>query len=1494
MRFNVKVMRPKQPANSITQRFFGQQPPLEDHVAFFNIPCELADTFDVVWQKAQAAFDKGYGKAKAHDTYFSKIQDAQGADIFANDKVGSLYQESSDPSAQPPLLVIVQQPLDRDSSIPAGSSLRPKGFKKRALTTEEESIFKRRKLHVERYGAPLDEVGADVPLISRESRVPGELEHGGDRRATQTPRVDADGFTIPALPRPIDQSHGRSSLQPRQQQHVQVLVQDSQAGTTGLQRTAMRAQTAAAALQERMQTSLQNQRSAQSVSRDRPRSAQRDGQLQRATVAPRSVSHAPSRQSAASPHRSASAVPNQGQTSASCQLQVSTAGVPRRETNGALLTPESRRDSSNEAPTSAQRPRPSPALLSERAHRFVQRPAAPAAELATDMNVVDPIQDIDDVLLGGIGDQEMMDAGQDYEMHGALDGDEQPELPRGRSRSRSLDSARDFVRDARPESSQLLPTGTVPISVTTPVDQNGLLLSSNAFDVLASSQAKQVSSDRTPSASTHWTEEEDNLLIKGMKAGLNVPQTLRKYKINRSEGAGRSRKKALKDKDPSIALFKIKPGGASKSEPARGSEPTPTSEPVSTSEPGEPTPVREPIPAREPAPTSEPALQSGNPELSDDEMTIDTPVNQRIYWHQDDIGKLRKGIADGFDALEIQAVYFPNTTEEAIKKKIQKTGLDVIVWNSEQNKPDFPRDDLVVDGWTVKDSLRLRRGFREGLKRSTLQRRWLSKFNYEVVKQKMSAYIRQMERLESGEPQTSQTLAVPTTDGPTSEDAHVEITNDTTADATAMDTAEDVMDPVVETNNNAGPEVTVSNFPPSRPRTRSQTDAVVNSSPPDLQQDGARVSPVVVVAEDDEDEEDDEDDVEDSPQGQLRRGNGNGGQTTINYKRKKGKGLAGPPPPSRAELDTQYTRAGTLRSGLTRTVEEPAEEAVENVSGQHESEDEDDEVTDIDRLEKQLDEDSLQSQLDSQLLPKALDGANDEDDPQVPSTPVHKPLSSHSQSQQPLRRSPRRPAPSVSQSQQAVQPSPRRPVRLTNSMSTTQWEYEARMSVPQNGGLETQGVVEDFIKQTAEPLTVPPASAEHQGRKPEILDSNGDAETQSVEDSFPQAAQLPAPATLPEEDDDDESQAFQTQDPSTTLSQRTRPGRLQPIIRPGSYVEEVRRVEIAVEEAVQPRRSHHRAPIPVSDDEESDVEPKRNYLIQTDQEMWADAKRRARNPAEAQEIYEDLEHNRFFWKAHSAGDNDEIKRLHQVHLQREQRRAKEQGVDLRIEQIEAMEEEEKYADMVDDRVWTDEEEDLDRERHFSEVEEDDADGLPSLRICEAPQEEQIQYEYVEDDGGEDDDGMEASVVESQQEKKKRSKKHRKKSGQTSAAQPDSLDSTTMPPPAQRPQHSNTLRRMTSSESNVSAGTSNSSLRKRQARRKRSAQNRRESASEQSESVIAEPPTPVVPRAGIRDMLRMNVSIPDPPRFRPKPSPRRYVLPNDDEYDSSSEEESDEE
>lgn len=524
-RFVVKVMPPRRPGNSLLRRL-GQSKD-DEPMHTIAVPAVASERFADVWKHIEERYERNYGAEEVAKGYFHKLQDRYGADIASHDIVGDLGYGPNSPR-EDLTLVMLQNAIDRDGSIPDDSGLRPPGFAKRRLTGEQQEQVKRRKVQAERFGVPLDEVDEDTPILSRERTFEPENSDSADAGAER--QVDADGFTVPAVPGPM--SRKRKKKQEANSQRLPEPVQSSMEGEQDSDVLVPDSQEQRRAQQMvpdsfPTESHAVNGRSARSV----PAEGGKRGTHQ---PAPSSRAH-----TAAPQQRRRHAGSVEVSTSSKGDAHVSRATSPNTATEvGAQQskpqqkpkgppTPVSGKlpQESQQPPESAQRPKPTP--LSTAATAEGPR----RAEGVEEQNYVaeeDPIED--DVLLQGTAGTD--NEPDDLDAH-FLEDIDQPE-------------EEDDVY-AFPNTETKTPASM----------RKKMLAHTPGSSAPAPSISSHGSGGRNPRSQhgpkSTWTAVEDAYLLDGLRQGLSAPETLKKFRMTyRSASAARSRRILLASKDPSL------------------------------------------------------------------------------------------------------------------------------------------------------------------------------------------------------------------------------------------------------------------------------------------------------------------------------------------------------------------------------------------------------------------------------------------------------------------------------------------------------------------------------------------------------------------------------------------------------------------------------------------------------------------------------------------------------------------------------------------------------------------------------------------------------------------------------------------------------------------------------------------------------------------------------------------------------------------------------
>jgi hypothetical protein len=682
-RFVVKIMPPRRPANSLLRRAL-QQPKPEEPLHIIAVPARASETFADVWKNIKYRYQRNYGAEEVAKGWFHKLQDRYGADIDSHDGVGELGYTINSPR-EDLVLIMLQNDVDRDGSVPETSGLRPPGFTKPELTAEQEEQAKRRKAEEERYGGALEDIDENTPIESRERSL-GPRYLALDGHSGSAPEVDADGFAVPALPgflgrkrKQPSRHHGdiiQSSMEGENEDDI--LVQDSQTKTsdedaipdslpdsasTSRARTmqsvpaeAIAGASSKGARASRAQTTAPKARSGSLT----------QGTLQLSKVAP---SHAGSSKSQ----------PNMD----SRQSQPRSPPTPISTTSQPFT---------QRPPESAQRPKPTPTIISTPANQKAQR------EAAQDSLDFDPIED-DDLLQGITGT--------------ADDTFAELEVDQADQTETSISSTQKAAKPGKlpkPGKLKKLPRPS-KILTSTPkaaASSSGKPAKTPTNSVLERLSGTQGSTGKNPRSQSgqklFWTPEEDSYLLQGLRCGLNAAEIVKKFGLGgtRSTSAVRGRLNLLMMKDPKLARLK----GVSE------------------------------------------AAQD------DQDSSVLSASKHRRSWSADDENIISRAIADGFDALEIQVKLFPHRSEDSINRKV--LAIQDGVWKKASKEPMFPENGANLEGWTLKDSCKLWRTNREGLLTQDAKQRFFGRWKMSEVQRQLDAYKAKLQGLKNEQARASQ------------------------------------------------------------------------------------------------------------------------------------------------------------------------------------------------------------------------------------------------------------------------------------------------------------------------------------------------------------------------------------------------------------------------------------------------------------------------------------------------------------------------------------------------------------------------------------------------------------------------------------------------------------------------------------------------------------------------------------------------------------------
>ncbi|KAM0721633.1 hypothetical protein Q7P37_002558 [Cladosporium fusiforme] len=1284
-RFVVKIMPPRRPTNSLFRRL--QSPKVEEPLQVFAIPARASETFADVWKHIRERYERNYGAEEVAKGWFHKLQDRFGADIDSHDGVGALGYTPKTPREEC-VLVMLQNEIDRDGSVPETSGLRPAGFSRPALTAEQEHQAKRRKLQEEQYGAPLEEIDEDTPIESRESTRLRSTELGEDADAGR--KVDADGFAVPALPgvlgrkrKRLSTDHDdtiRSSVEGENEEDI--LVPGSQP------------------VAHNEESVLDSFPTDQSTSRTRlgdpmPADASAGASAPNAK-GPRALTAAPEASRRSSLKKSDSRASLQVQKSNALQ---GTSGLNSKIQPRSPPTPVSGKSQplTQQPPESAQRPKATPLVASTPANQPTQ------SEPSQDILDFDPIEDDD--LLEGIAGTADDDFDDYHESTTVLQDDV------------SVDSGAPPSTNVKAK----------PGKLTKPNKAVAFTPGHNKLELLSGTPGSMSKNPRTRSGGkTFWSVEEDAYLQKGIRQGLTAVEILKKFEMtDRTTSAVRGRLKLLLQKRPELSSQKG---------------------------------VEE--------------------DLVDDDHHGPSSSKKRQLWPLDDVQKISRAIAEGYDALEIHATHFPKRSEDAVNRKV--LSVQDQVWKNASKNPLFPENHARLEGWTLKDGCKLRRTFREGLPTQEARKRFFGRWEMNQVQKQLDGYKAQIKAMETA--QSRATQAAKAADDLALESSQLPA-NSSPVERSMQ--ARAARRPSVEVQRHRPIEVASS--PPQSsarqgvPQTEAQSSAPANrsSSPtvevPTSEQIRARTS-------------------------LSRPPSGSGGQTRLNFTREKGKGRAGAPRPSDEDLDAQYSRRPTTASTAnSATRSQPV--VATNVSHDDQLSDDDSEghtpADDLDMLDAKLDIENgtaARNAASSLVSGEKAYGLEPRRSPrtvrstEINNAPIEAPnvLASNDS-----------PVSSGRRNLVSSQRSLLSPIVTRTDLSLDSSDHRRQSRV--ESGVDTRAAV-----QLSQELQ---RSLSREGREEAQQESQA-FQTQDRSTTRSQRAAAAAKAAKAagiqestfEADDDSEvidSQVFQTQDPSTTRSQRaakavkaqeprsadatrhqarglqpspqlgTSQPKSTPVATPHttpstgklpsrgqSYASKIRDIQRPRQSvaATAARLSEESDNSNSTNDNSKSNVGKKQLPPPTDAEIWEDTAYAKGIGRDRQEVFEDLKIATLSVGAMAREDWDEVNRLkaEERRLKRQRKIAKgdyvssprdaqhadgpAQGGDageadedvVRADDYTSQESE--LEEEPDENIWSEKDfeqpEDMDRERHFSEVEDDEEAGnvttKPSGKGIEAP------------------------------------------------------------------------------------------------------------------------------------------------------------------------------
>jgi hypothetical protein len=825
----------------------------------FVLFCKPHEDLGVVWDRAEKVFNRAYSRNITSSGYFSRMK-VKDVDVFRFYRVGQFFQAGRDDN----VLVVVQDPMDRNDSIPPDSILRPENFQRPTPPAAPDSrAAKRRKVHGGEHAMTVDEISPEMPIESNEQAAERAQRHH-ENQATE-PRVDADGYRIPPIPnkRPILPAKSRRTAQTTAPTTTQatVLVQDSQPNTA-----APKPQSASEALWLRKQAATGRQQS-MPINNSSPAEA---AATRAKTTVPQPL--------------------QLNQTANTSSTFAEEAGIESSagETRQTLPTPTSagQRSAEQQAPTSAQPPPSSNPPFSNMAHRYIRRTST------SDGTANDPIIDDDGFYVNDIDDNNLGEVDDDYVP-------DEPVKPRGRTRSRSLETipARRNASDGLEHSSSQLPEGTSTTLMGYRTAED-LPTSTSAFDEMRSSQAARSSSCRGTSSAAKWSKKEDIALLKGMKTNMTVPAMKKKFNIDRSESALRNRR---------VMLLKMFPEGK-----------VPSNHEFYAEVEGNASLV-----AATPAARASAAISTA---------TLTVTSRSRHQWSPDQTRILWDAVAHGFDTKEIRQKHFPNRSEESVIKKVKDIFERVVA--REKKRGTIPDDSVPVAGWADQDSLTMRRAMDEGLTAYEAWQTCLGDFSIHSIRMKYAAYEAQLKKAKTTDARQnggSQNDADQNNSAQDDAGRNDAAQNNAAQDNAGQHNAEHSTDEE-ETNLFEIARQTQEAQQPSVPmqheeaqgrmqlRNHQPTSADTPNQPAVPRRSQPRESPQVVITPRDSRRN------SASESTQLKKTQGNGGQSQLNFKRDKQKRAIGPSGAAlRAQIDRAYSRASSRTEAQPSTVAQPAE-----------------------------------------------------------------------------------------------------------------------------------------------------------------------------------------------------------------------------------------------------------------------------------------------------------------------------------------------------------------------------------------------------------------------------------------------------------------------------------------------------------------------------------------------------------------------------------------
>lgn len=1344
-RFIVKIMPPRRPANSLFKR--SRQAKVEEPLHIIAVPARASETFADVWKHIKERYERNYTAEEVAQGWFHKLQDRHGADIDSHDGVGELGYTINTPS-EDLVLIMLQNGIDRDGSVPETSGLRPPGFTRPELTSEQQQEAKRRKIQEERYGVALEDADEDTPIQSRErSLAPGSPGLGAqvDGDHDDHPKTDADGFAVPMLPGSVSRKRKRphttrgdivsSSMEGENDEDA--LVHDSQTMRNNEKSVAETLPTQIPASRARILRSVPAD-----VRAGAPASSTRAARAQ--TSAP--GAYAEDNQG---PLRSQRLAALQATSSKHTAKADGTRPPPRSPPTPVSATSQ---QYTQQPPESAQRPKPTPPGAS--APAIQRRPTQPISdqEVPEDGLEFDPIED-DDLLQGITGTANDDRDGTDLASIPPI------QAPVSSAPVPTKSKAKPAKTPKKNKTLSFTPksgASTSKDSVFTPAK--------NALERLSGTQGSSSKNPRSQCAKELWTAEEDSLLVKGIRAGLNPAEIVKKFGFEgRTPSAVRGRRVLLIKQNPGIDKV-----------------------------------------------TRETSSEGGTPGGS---------ATKRRPWSVEEKQIISRAIADGYDALEIHAQHFPGRSEHSMIRVV--IALQEQAWKVASMDSMFPKNSANLPGWTAKDSCKLKRTFKEGLTTNVAKKTYFGRWTMQEVQKQLDAYSAHFKAMQQDQARALQagsavrkatfgssqlptdSSQLPVNSSPVERSMQARAARRPSLDTRQQDQVAQVPSspPQVSTNKPSSLQAQTKHQPSNQEQRSSSPTVDITIT----EQDIAREEVPIVG--------------QNTSQKPIRRpSSGSGRQSTLNFSRDKGKQRAGDPRPNSEELDAQYVRR-PISSRTMRSATQPQNSQSATVAQPHTSIEDEDDVSD-DQHTPADDLEMLDAELDhGESVPGKPNGSIDNVADGGETNPAaehgwHEEDSMVGQiaSQAADARGGRRQSASTAMTMQSpmtassVTSEQRRRSRVESGVDTRvakQLSQELNRSLSREAREEREEAAhEDQVFSTPDPKI----NRYHRTPRRSNVTFPGDAE--------PQGDKI-----APEEGHTFRTQAFQAQDPTTTRSQRrsrvsfqtdqsprsTEPGpnsaRKAPMLQPSpqigspnsggshattpattpgnpgklpsrgsSYASRIKDIHRPAQEATNASaKVTNPSPRKGTSNDTTDLVRDDESPPPTDAEIWersAVAESIGRN---RQEYFEDLKLSTFSIRAMGSGDWEEVRRLkaeeRRLHRQRKIARGDyvpskrdtqhpdgpAQGGDveqadedvIRVDDVSdaSSEIEEDY----DEKIWSDTDfeqpADVDHDRHFSEVEDDAMDGqvnVGAIKAIEEPQDSDRSRHFSEVD---DDESM---------------------------------------------------------------------------------------------------------------------------------------------------------